>query len=148
MKLDPAAVGALMETVGHGNPMVKGVTDLLISALGDDVEQAGEQEKARQLRRLRAQDKLRRIQRVIQAHVRRNAFLAGALGACVCWGENARCRACGGEGRAGFFEPDPAAFAAIVAPLFEDRRELVEEYLESRLDTARAERGHSEWRQA
>jgi hypothetical protein len=138
MKLDPAAVGALMETVGHGNPMVKGVTELLMSALGDD-DDAEEKEMERQQRRQRAQQRLRRIQRVVQAHGRRNAFLAGALGACTCWGENRGCRTCRGEGRAGFFEPDPAAFEAIVAPLFEDRRELVEEYLGSRNDTAGAE---------
>jgi hypothetical protein len=139
MKLDPAAVGALMETVGKGNPMVKGVTDLLISALNEDDDGAEEQEKERQRRRQRAQQRLRRIQQAMQAHGRRNAFLAGALGACECWGEDRACPDCRGQGRAGFFEPDPAAFEAIVAPLFEDRRELVEEYLESGKDTARAE---------
>lgn len=127
-----------METVGQGNPMVKGVADLLMSALGED-DEAEVKEKDRQQRRLRAQRRLRRIQRTIQTHGRRNAFLAGALGACVCWGENPACQDCGGEGKAGLFEPDPAAFEAIVAPLFDSRRELVEERLGSRNHTARAE---------
>lgn len=138
MKLDPAAFGALVESVGQGNPMVKHVTDLLMSALGDD-DEAEEKEKERQQRRLRAQQRLRRIQRVIRTHGRRNAFLAGALGACECWGEDPACRVCDGEGQAGLFEPDPAAFEAIVAPLFENRRELVEERLAGRKDEACAE---------
>ena len=119
MKLDPTALGSLMESVGQGNPMVKGVTELLVSALGEDDEA---EEKAREARRQRARQRLRRIQRAIQAHARRNAFLAGALGACECWGEDASCPDCDGRGRAGFFEPDPAAFHAIVAPLLASGR--------------------------
>jgi hypothetical protein len=138
VKLDPTAVSALVESMGGGNPMVKGVTELLISALGEDDEDE-QRERERQRRRLRAQQRLRRIQRAMQAHGRRNAFLAAALGACECWGEDGGCRQCGGEGRAGCYEPDPAAFAAIVAPLFEERRELVQEYLDGGNDTARAQ---------
>lgn len=139
MKLDPAALGALVDSVGGGNPMVKGVTDLLMSALADDEDDTEQREKERLRRRQRAQQRLRRIHQAMQAHARRNAFLAAALGACECWGEDAECRQCGGQGRAGFYEPDPAAFEAIVAPLFEDRRELMEQYLGSRTDTARAD---------
>jgi hypothetical protein len=134
VKLDPTAMGALMETVGQGNPMVKGVADLLMSALGDDDES---QEKERQQRRERARERLRRIQRTIQAHARRNTFLAGALGACECWGEDPDCTSCRGQGKAGFFEPDPTAFKAIVAPLIASRRRALAARLEGGESRAR-----------
>ena len=43
--------------------------------------------------------------------------LAAALGACPrCWGEDARCRECGGAGTSGFFAPDPDLFLWYVVP--------------------------------
>jgi hypothetical protein len=43
--------------------------------------------------------------------------LASALGACpACWGTDATCAECGGQGRPGARSPDPALFHALVLP--------------------------------
>lgn len=47
--------------------------------------------------------------------------LAGALGACDCWGLNEECKLCGGEGRSGFFIPDQVCFDHYVAPLMNQK---------------------------
>ncbi|MEU8365253.1 hypothetical protein AB0C27_55485 [Nonomuraea sp. NPDC048882] len=51
-----------------------------------------------------------------QALVDRNVLLAAALGACECWGEDAGCPGCGGEGAAGWVPPDPELYAEYVVP--------------------------------
>ncbi len=50
------------------------------------------------------------------ALVDRQVLLAAALGACVCWGEDAGCPECGGKGSAGWVPPDPELFAEYVVP--------------------------------
>ncbi|WP_182881733.1 hypothetical protein [Microbispora sp. H10949] len=52
-----------------------------------------------------------------QALVDRNTLLAAALGACECWGEDAGCPGCGGEGSAGWVPPDPELYAEYVVPV-------------------------------
>jgi hypothetical protein len=47
--------------------------------------------------------------------------LAGALGACDCWGLNAACTICEGAGRSGYFMPDQACFDHYVAPLLNQK---------------------------
>jgi len=51
-----------------------------------------------------------------EALVDRNVLLAAALGACDCWGVDAGCPGCGGEGSAGWVPPDPELYAEYVAP--------------------------------
>jgi len=51
-----------------------------------------------------------------EALVDRNLLLATALGACECWGEDAGCPSCGGEGSAGWLPPDPELYGEYVAP--------------------------------
>ncbi|MCF2146264.1 hypothetical protein IQ276_007320 [Desmonostoc muscorum LEGE 12446] len=47
----------------------------------------------------------------------RNDDLAAALGACyLCWGEDSRCKICGGNGHPGSFEIDKELFAEFVIP--------------------------------
>lgn len=47
----------------------------------------------------------------------RNDAFAAAVGACsVCWGENAGCLLCGGDGTAGSMPVDPDGFLRYVAP--------------------------------
>jgi hypothetical protein len=47
----------------------------------------------------------------------RSQRLASALGACpACWGQDERCRTCGGDGRPGAVSPDVALFRELVAP--------------------------------
>jgi hypothetical protein len=51
-----------------------------------------------------------------EAPVDTNILLAAALGACECWGLRAGCRLCGGNGSAGWTEPDPELFEELVGP--------------------------------
>lgn len=43
-------------------------------------------------------------------------LLAGALGACVCWGLRGDCDLCWGQGSAGWTEPVPELFEEFVGP--------------------------------
>jgi hypothetical protein len=45
-----------------------------------------------------------------------NILLAGALGACVCWGLRADCDLCGGQGSTGWTEPVTDLFDEFVGP--------------------------------
>lgn len=51
-----------------------------------------------------------------QADIDTNALLAGALGACKCWGMQADCETCGGKGTTGWTKPDQQLFETIVEP--------------------------------
>lgn len=48
--------------------------------------------------------------------VERNSALAAAVGACDCWGEQADCPFCDGDGSAGWVRPDKQLFARYVYP--------------------------------
>jgi len=48
--------------------------------------------------------------------VERNQLLAGALGACHCWGERTDCAACGGFGTPGWSHPNKQLFADYIYP--------------------------------
>lgn len=53
-------------------------------------------------------------------------LLAAALGACsLCWGHDARCRACRGRGSPGFAVPDEEAFNELVLPAVRTMRRQV-----------------------
>ena len=51
-----------------------------------------------------------------EALVDHNVLLAGALGACDCWGQDADCRICSGQGSSGWVEPNTALYDEYVAP--------------------------------
>ena len=56
----------------------------------------------------------------------RNRTVAAALGACArCWGEDERCRVCGGRGRPGGRTPDAVLYSELVEPAV--RRRLRQE---------------------
>lgn len=65
-----------------------------------------------------------RLERSCRMLSRRLDRLAGALGACRCWGRNPACRWCAGQGRPGALEIDAEAFQDLVLPLFRARPEL------------------------
>jgi hypothetical protein len=118
--MDSNKLGTLVQTIAQGSPtpMVQGIAQALSLAMDgedDDLEQ----------RRQRARKRLARIKRTLALMAQRNALLAGALGACECWGADADCDTCEGQGAPGFFEPVPAAFEAMVVPLLRARRDLV-----------------------
>lgn len=45
-----------------------------------------------------------------------NLLLAAALGACECWGSQADCGLCQGQGSAGWIRPEPELFEEFVRP--------------------------------
>jgi hypothetical protein len=45
-----------------------------------------------------------------------SVVLAGALGACECWGDDPDCSSCSGVGSAGWMQPDEGLYAEYVAP--------------------------------
>jgi hypothetical protein len=51
-----------------------------------------------------------------QALIDRNMILAAAVGACDCWGYDPTCAVCGGEGSAGWTQPDAELFIEFVEP--------------------------------
>jgi hypothetical protein len=54
-----------------------------------------------------------------QTPVDTNILLAAALGACECWGLEADCDLCQGQGSAGWTQPDPELFEEFVRPATE-----------------------------
>jgi hypothetical protein len=127
VKLDPSMLGTLLGGLGADQAMAQGLAELLGSVLaGEDAED--EAEEAR--RRRRAARRLRRLQQAMHRLAEREALLTEALGACACWAEDPACPQCRGRGGPGHYEPSPAAFAAVVAPLLRSRRELVQSYLD------------------
>jgi hypothetical protein len=53
---------------------------------------------------------------VDEAPIDTNLLLASALGACECWGLRRECSRCGGQGCAGWTQPDAELFAEFVQP--------------------------------
>jgi hypothetical protein len=79
---------------------------------------AGEERARRAARRLRD------LKQTCRALAEQNELVASAVGACGCWGSDVDCPSCGGRGCPGALPVDPAAFAAIVAPLVALRPDL------------------------
>ena len=52
----------------------------------------------------------------------RNADLAAALGACLCWGEDPACRTCQGDGIPAWTDPDDELYRDYVLPAMRRRR--------------------------
>jgi hypothetical protein len=57
------------------------------------------------------------LERLCAEQIERNAVLAGALGACACWGEVPTCPECAGRGTVAWRRPDRAAFDRFVRPV-------------------------------
>lgn len=53
-----------------------------------------------------------------------NMLLAAALGACECWGLQADCNLCWGQGSAGWTEPVPELFDEFIGPAIARRSEV------------------------
>ena len=147
--MDPALLALLMQ---HGNgadaagasatpgtpdraAALQAVAQLLGKLVSDDDDDDA-RERRRQARQLalarRREEAARRValvRRTVAQLSRRNAFVAGALGACECWGMDVGCAKCGGSGEPGAFEPVGDAFDALVLPLLERRSAMVREAL-------------------
>jgi hypothetical protein len=53
-----------------------------------------------------------------------NMLLAAALGACECWGLQADCNLCWGQGSAGWTEPVPELFDEFIGPAIARRSDI------------------------
>jgi hypothetical protein len=60
----------------------------------------------------------------------RNRILAEAFGACRCWGSDARCQRCGGDGAPGWEPPRADWLFDLVLPLLERRPDVVRALLD------------------
>jgi hypothetical protein len=143
--MDPAILAALSQgltgNTASGSPDGAGLTVLvqaIAKMLADDDDDGGNtkaKESELALRRRRAWKRLSHIQRTMSLMAKRNAFVAGALGACECWGADVSCARCRGAGSPGTFEPVPSAYETLVVPLLRRRAGMLRE----RIDRERAE---------
>lgn len=129
--MDPAALQTLLQSVAPASPgtdMAKllPLFQFVMKEL-DDNDSENEAELA--LRRRRAWRRLTRVRRLLEQMTQRNAFVAGALGACECWGADVTCEHCGGRGSPGCFEPIPDAFGALVVPLLRRRGSMLRDFV-------------------
>jgi hypothetical protein len=126
--MDAQKLGAILQglTGGSSDPLVQGLVQFVTQALeGDD-----DDERIEQRRRL-ARKRLRRIRQMLELMTARNALVASALGACTCWGADAGCAECQGEGAPGCYGPEPRAFETLVVPLFRAQPHLAKTILEA-----------------
>lgn len=73
---------------------------------------------------LRLRRRIRHLTEELRAAQTIGDTLAAALGACyLCWGEDADCGFCGGDGQPGWSAPDAELFACYVAPAVERCRQ-------------------------
>ena len=72
---------------------------------------------------------LKRLKRERALLYERNRTIAFGLGACECWGHDADCARCRGEGAPGYFVPENDEFQEFVAPLLIGQRALIDEWL-------------------
>lgn len=121
--LDPAQLGELLSHMSESSndPTVTQFVQLLLQFLADDEEEAPEQ----RLEKARLRKENRRLLRHVSLLERRNSLVAGAMGACPCWGSDPWCDDCGGDGTPGSRSPAPTAFEALVVPLLHAEREIV-----------------------
>lgn len=131
--MDPAVLGAMMENMAGGGDkaaLLRTVAQLCTQLMSDDDDDEDRRTQEMAKRRRRAWKRLSRLHNAMERLSQRNAFVAGALGACECWGMNLSCERCEGRGSAGAFEPVPEAFHTLVVPLLRSRAALLREHLE------------------
>jgi hypothetical protein len=132
--MDPAVLGAMMESVANGGDraaVLRTFAQLCTQLMSDDDDDDDGRHKLEMAkRRRRAWKRLSRLHSAMEHLSQRNAFVAGALGACECWGMNVSCEKCEGRGSAGAFEPVPEAFETLVVPLLRSRAALLREHLD------------------
>lgn len=132
--MDPAVLSAVMENMASGGDKaaaLRSFAQLCGQLMNDEDEDEDRRAKDMERRRRSAWKRLSRLHDAMQRLSRRNAFVAGALGACECWGMNLSCERCGGRGSAGAFEPVPEAFETLVVPLLRSRAALLREHFEN-----------------
>ena len=131
--MDPAVLGAMMENMSGGGDkaaVLRSFAQLCTQLMTDDDDDDDRRAKDMERRRRRAWKRLSRLHNAMERLSQRNAFVAGALGACECWGMNISCEKCEGRGSPGAFEPVPEAFKTLVVPLLRSRAALLREHLD------------------
>lgn len=135
--VDPARLGELLRHLSEGSsdPTVPQVVQLLLQFLTDDEEDRPDH----RLDMARVRRENRRLLRHVHLLERRNQLVAGAMGACSCWGADPDCEECAGEGAPGYRHPAPTAFEALVVPLVRAQRDAVLEILRNDAPPTRPE---------
>jgi hypothetical protein len=131
--MDPALLGAMLESVTNGGDkaaVLRTFAQLCTQLMNDGDDDEDERKKDMAKRRKRAWKRLSRLHTAMEHLDQRNAFVAGALGACECWGMNVSCEKCEGRGKPGAFEPVPEAFKTLVVPLLRSRAALLRQHLD------------------
>lgn len=136
--MDPALLAFMLKNVtgkepsGEDGAALQALASLVEKLMKDDDDDGARAtllRLQRERRRRIAERRVAAFQRTMQQFSRRNAFVAGALGACECWGMDVSCPHCGGAGGPGAYEPEVAAFDALVTPLLAQRTHLVRDHL-------------------
>lgn len=124
-------LGALLGAAGNADPKLGAVlsalaqqrsaaaeNDVVDADAGADAQAEAEAREVEQRARFdHLRDVARRMDAELRALRRRNAHLAAALGACPhCWGEDAECGTCAGEGLPGSAPPHRGHWRHYVAP--------------------------------
>jgi hypothetical protein len=106
---------ALLSQLGVEDQRLSQVAQLMSAFESRDAEAA-------ELAQLRTENgRLKELNRTLLAH---SDFLAAAVGACPeCWGEDAECRECGGQGGPGAYVPERICFEEIVRPVLDRMRQ-------------------------
>lgn len=116
-------LGTLMEAVGRPDHPIGQLLGALLARAG----RADEPAPVRDPRAHLLESRCRLL-------ATRNRVLAEAFGACRCWGTDARCRRCGGDGVPGWEPPRNDWLVELLWPLLERRPEVVRALLEQLAD--------------
>jgi hypothetical protein len=140
--MTPAQIEEAITTLYKGGPddRIRGFAGLMSSLMQpeqSDVRARSVRHRLKlQLRRLarrlaEMERCLRERDKRIKLLARRNQFMAGALGACDCFGQLPDCDRCSGTGAPGTYEPASAAFEVLVAPLLRVRPDFIQSHASS-----------------
>lgn len=131
---DPSLAGVvrylrLAEQLAAEDPEDSGDVDAAVTTLDDSVA----------TRRRLAQDRLAETLEELRTLRARNDSLAAALGACHrCWGDDAVCEACRGEGAPGSYPPHLRLFDLWVTPVLREIRRARREHTSASTEGAPA----------
>jgi hypothetical protein len=126
---------SLIDQLGRGpdSPLANAIKALTMAfADNSSDDDARVRKLAKTLLRMRRQ--LGALQRAVYAFEQAHELFVRAVGACTCWGELPDCTRCGGWGRAGWLEPEPAAFRDVLLPLVQRRGSWLEPFLSAGQD--------------
>lgn len=112
-------LAGLMEAASRPDHPIHQLLGALLARAGG----GGDDEPA--ARRAPRDRRVRFVEHRCRLLARRNRVLAEAFGACRCWGSDAQCPHCGGDGVPGWEPPRSDWLFDLILPLFERRPDVV-----------------------